>query len=171
MAISRFSGGVRAMSPMVGGLTLTTNAVAVSTQTAVSGLVVGCRAADAERHFLLRWATKPSNSSMVSGSCRGEFRTPAACSSATTHSSVRRSLAAMSPIRVLVMNSPRCFLVTPSECEGLPRPQLVTLRPMAIDCHDGKCEPPSTHPEGEVMAILYVGIDLAKSPAAVVPPQ
>lgn len=31
------------------------------------------------------------------------------------------------------------------------------------ECHDGKCEVSSTHSEGEVMAIVTVGIDLAKN--------
>ena len=50
----------------------------------------------------------------------------------------------------------------PNEWKGLPRPELAALRRPATQCHDGKCELSSTHSEGEVMSILYVGIDLAK---------
>ena len=36
-----------------------------------------------------------------------------------------------------------------------------------IECQDGKYEVSSTHSEGEGMAILYVGIDLAKNVFAI----
>jgi hypothetical protein len=47
--------------------------------------------------------------------------------------------------------------------KGLPRPELSAKQKAASKCHDGKCELSSTHSEGEVMAILAVGIDLAKN--------
>ena len=57
--------------------------------------------------------------------------------------------------------------MAPNEWKGLPRPELAAKRRSATECHDGKCELSSTHLEGEVMAILYVGIDLAKNVFAV----
>ena len=51
--------------------------------------------------------------------------------------------------------------------EGLPRPELAAKRRPASECHDGKYEVSSTHSEGEVRSILYVGIDLAKNVLAV----
>ena len=50
-----------------------------------------------------------------------------------------------------------------NEWKGLPRPELSACAETGNECHDGKCEVSSTHSEGEVMAILNVGIDLAKN--------
>jgi hypothetical protein len=59
------------------------------------------------------------------------------------------------------------LFLRPNEWKGLPRPELTATRLSATQCHDGKCELSSTHAEGEVIAILYVGIDLAKNVFAV----
>ena len=53
-------------------------------------------------------------------------------------------------------------IVVPNEWKGPPPPELAAKR-QALECQDGKCEVSSTHSEGEVMAILYVGIDLSKN--------
>jgi hypothetical protein len=41
------------------------------------------------------------------------------------------------------------------------------MRRPATKCHDAKCELSSTRPDGEVVAILFVGIDLAKNVFAI----
>jgi hypothetical protein len=55
------------------------------------------------------------------------------------------------------------LLVLPNEWKGLPRPELSAGAETGNECHDGKYEVSSTHSEGEVMAIVTVGIDLAKN--------
>jgi hypothetical protein len=47
--------------------------------------------------------------------------------------------------------------------KGLPRPKPAAWRRSTTQCRDGKCELSSTRSEGEVRAIVYVGIDLAKN--------
>lgn len=67
----------------------------------------------------------------------------------------------MVPLRLLLP------LVTPNEWKGLPRPEVAAQWRTATGCHDGRFGFSSTHPEGEIMGILYVGIDLAKNVFAV----
>ena len=57
----------------------------------------------------------------------------------------------------------------PNEYKGLPRPEVpAQSRESASRCHDGKCELSSTHlRKGKSMAIVFVGIDLAKNVFAV----
>ena len=55
----------------------------------------------------------------------------------------------------------------PNEWKGLPRPEAAAKRRSATECQDGKDEVSSTQSEGEIMSILYVGIDLAKNVLAV----
>jgi hypothetical protein len=46
---------------------------------------------------------------------------------------------------------------------GLPRPELAASRQAASKCSDGKRELSSTHSKGKSLAIVTVGIDLAKN--------
>ena len=47
--------------------------------------------------------------------------------------------------------------------EGTPPSQASRIVATGNEPHDGKCEVSSTHSEEEIMAILSVGIDLAKN--------
>ena len=53
--------------------------------------------------------------------------------------------------------------MVPNEWKELPRPERSACAEIGNERHDGKFEVSSTHSEGEIMAILNVGIDLAKN--------